>query len=398
MTSTGKPLKILIVTQFYHPDVTACAFRMHETAQLLSKMGCEVSVVAGVPHKGTVEGTGINDGNVKVTRVDIVKYTGGGKWNYILHYLSFMWNAIKAGSALEGPFDVVWASSPPLFTGIAGQIIASKKNARFCLDIRDIWPESAVVAGQLSADSPMFKAAKMVEKWLYGKANLITCVSKPMAEYIKGICGKTPEVIYNAVPASMVSDAVVPVETSPEPLTILYVGNMGRVQNLPLVAEAAKILAEKGEKRIKFKLVGDGAVKAEFVKLVNDYKLNNVEIGDLVSKETAIDMVKHSHALMLHLKDDGTMAKTIPSKLFDYMAAGRPILYGLQGEACEILGTDEGNLAYNADDATSLASQAEYLLANYNELAQKAAANHTKLKERFLRDKMVEKLLTAISN
>ncbi len=393
MPSNGNPLRILIVTQFYYPDVTACAFRMHETAQLLSKMGCDVSVVAGIPHKGTVGNAPIDDGNVKVTRVEMVKYTGGGKWNYILHYLSFMWNAIKAGSAIEGNFDVVWASSPPLFTGIAGWVIARKKAARFCLDIRDIWPESAVVAGQLSVESPMFKAAKIIEKWLYGAAQKITCVSKPMAAYIEGICKKKPEIIYNSVPSSMVAENVVAPEANPNPLTILYVGNLGRVQNLPLIADAAKLLQDKGEKRILFKLVGDGAMREEFEKTVKEKHLDNIEIAGLVAKDEAMNMIRNSHALMLHLKDDGIMDKTIPSKLFDYMAAGRPILYGLKGEACEILGTDQGNLYYDPAKPAQLVAKAEELLANYNELASKAAQNHKKLKDDFLRDKMAEKLL-----
>ena len=221
----------------------------------------------------------------------------------------------------------------------------------------------------------------------------------------------------------MVAEDVVAPETNPNPLTILYVGNLGRVQNLPLIADAAKLLQDKGDKRIRFKLVGDGAMREEFEKTVKEKQLDNVEIVGLVAKDEAMNMIRNSHALMLHLKDDGIMDKTIPSKLFDYMAAGRPILYGLKGEACEILGTDQGNLYYDPAEPAQLVakaedkllincfgafsikrakdseplrfrtSKAEELLANYNELASKAVQNHKKLKDNFLRDKMAEKLL-----
>jgi hypothetical protein len=95
---------------------------------------------------------------------------------------------------------------------------------------------------------------------------------------------------------------------------------------------------------------------------------------------------------MLHLKDDGTMDKTIPSKVFDYMAGGRPILFGLKGEACEILGSIGGNLYYDPADATQLADQAMNLKLNYAELAQKAQENLVRVKNEFLRERMVDRL------
>ncbi|HMM59538.1 MAG TPA: hypothetical protein PKC25_05320 [Candidatus Rifleibacterium sp.] len=102
MSSPGRPLKVLIITQFYYPDVTACAFRMQETAALLAEMGCEVHVIAGEPHKGQIDGQIIDDGRIKVSRVPLLKYEGRGKWNYIAHYLSFMFGAIRAAGRHKG--------------------------------------------------------------------------------------------------------------------------------------------------------------------------------------------------------------------------------------------------------------------------------------------------------
>lgn len=399
MSSPGNPLRILIVSQFYYPDVTACAFRMHETALLLSGLGCEVHVIAGEPHKGQLSETGIDDGPVTVSRVNLVKYEGGGKWNYIAHYLSFMFGAIKASRLHRGPFDVVWASSPPLFTGLAGLVISWFKKAPLSLDIRDIWPESAVVAGQIKSDGLLFKAAKVVEFLLYRSAAQITCVARPMAAYIEKISGgRQPVVIYNAIPAGMITEEALPVDPSPAPLSILYIGNMGYCQNLKLVIDAATILQQQGMLDIKFMLVGNGIEKAMLEAEVKARNLSNVEILGLVSKETAITMIRNAHALMLHLKDDGTMDKTIPSKVFDYMAGGRPILYGLKGEACDILGATDGNLYYDPADPQQLASQAKFLRQNYQQLAQNARNNLTEVKENYLREKMAEKLLHAFQS
>lgn len=396
MSLPGRPLRVLLVTQFYYPDVTACAFRMHETAQLLAKMGCEVHVIAGEPHKGHLADCRITDGKVKVSRVALLKADGKGKWNYIAHYLSFMFGAIKASAKHRGQFDIIWASSPPLFTGIAGLLISFFKKSRFCLDIRDIWPESAVVAGQISATGTLFKAAKIIEKILYRSARLITCVARPMAAYIEQVSGgQRPTVIYNAIPQDMTSDTAMPVEPRPAPLTILYIGNMGFCQNLSLVIEAAAILQEMAIADIRFSLVGAGIEKTLLEEAVKSRQLQNVEISGVVSKENAIEMIRNAHGLMLHLKDDGTMDKTIPSKVFDYMAGGRPILYGLKGEACDILSSIEGNLYYDPADPQQLAQKAVHLRDNYQVLARQAQKNLEKVKAEFLRDRMAEKLLQA---
>lgn len=394
MSSAGNKKRILIVTQFYYPDVTACAFRIKETTDWLAQQGCQVHIIAGEPHKGQLQQEMRDNEQICVTRVPLFKYDGGGKWNYIRHYLSFMFGAIRQSWQHPPDFDVVWASSPPLFTGIAGYAIARLKRARFCLDIRDIWPESAVVAGQISATGMLFKAAKVVEKLLYRLADQTTCVASPMAAYIASISRrKRPEIIYNAIPGSMLGAEPLPASKIPETISILYIGNMGYCQNLKLVIDAAKILKEKNITNICFKLVGNGIEKEELESLKTEHSLDNLSISGIVDKNKAIAMIKECDALMLHLKDDGTMDKTIPSKVFDYLAGGRPILYGLKGEAAEILGESGGNLYYDPADAMQLAERAIELQRDYLQLAKKALHNREMVKKRFLRERMAEKLL-----
>ncbi len=394
MSSAGTPERILIISQFYYPDVTACAFRIKETADWLAKKGCQVHIIAGEPHKGQLQQQMVDNPQIKVTRVPLFKYEGGGKWNYIRHYLSFMFGAIRQSCLHPPVFDVVWASSPPLFTGIAGFFIAKIKRAKFCLDIRDIWPESAVVAGQISDTGILFKSAKVVEKALYRLADRITCVAEPMADYIAAISKRRrPEVIYNAIPEAMLGSEPEAFNHQPDEISILYIGNMGYCQNLSLVLDAAEILQRKNISGISFKLVGNGVEKAMLEEIKLKKSLKNVEITGIVDKKRAIELIKESHALMLHLKDDGTMDKTIPSKVFDYLAGGRPILYGLKGEAARILAESGGNSYYDPASSEQLAQRAIELQKNYRQLAQKAFLNREMVKRRFLRERMAEKLL-----
>ncbi|MFZ5951179.1 MAG: glycosyltransferase family 4 protein [Candidatus Rifleibacteriota bacterium] len=395
MSSAGTPERILIISQFYYPDITACAFRIKETADWLAQQGCEVHIIAGEPHKGQLGQQLPDNPLIRVTRVPLFKFDGKGRWNYIRHYLSFMLGAIAQAGLHPGNFDVIWASSPPLFTGIAGFVVAKLKKARFCLDIRDIWPESAVVAGQISGNGILFNSAKVVEKLLYRLADQITCVAQPMADYIQKISKRRrPEVIYNAIPAEMLGEEPAKPDAAPEQLNILYIGNMGFCQNLSLVIEAADLLKKQNHHGIRFKLVGNGVEKKLLEEEIARRALDNVEIHGIVPKDEAINLIKTSDALMLHLKDDGTMDKTIPSKVFDYLAGGRPILFGLKGEAAKILAESGGNLYYDPASPEWLARRAVELQQNYLVFARKATINREMVKQRFLREKMAEKLLS----
>lgn len=398
MKSASRPKRILVMSQFYYPDITAAAFRIKETVDLLVAKGHRVHVIAARPHKAVVDGMRVDDGKSRVTRAPIIPYAGHGKWNYIAHYLSFMVSSIWASWRHPSRFDIVWASSPPLFVGISGWIVARLKKAKFVLDVRDIWPDSVATTGQIRPDSLMYRMAKHVERWLYRAADRITCVARPMAEYISGYGVETPAVIYNAIPGTYL-DSVEEADTKPgatmsgaSPLTIAYVGNMGYCQNLGLVVAAAEQLQAENEQGVRFLLVGEGVEKAKLEARVREAGLKNIEIRGAVSKAEALRISVESSALVLLLKDDGTMDKTIPSKVFDYLAAGRPILFGLQGEARTILASTGGNIEFEAENPASLIEATRRLTKEYAAHAAAAGAHRNLVRTRFRRETMTDEL------
>jgi glycosyltransferase involved in cell wall biosynthesis len=391
--------KILIVSQYYHPDVTAAAFRIKETADILSSKGHQISVITAKPHKGIINSSKkYDDANVKVIRLPIIKYYGKGKWNYLAHYASFMLNALFAYLVNFGQkSDVVFATSPPLSVGLAGFLMSAIQGSKFILDIRDIWPDSAVAAGQLNQNSKLYKFGKILEQWLYKKADLITCVSIPMADYIRGFIIKgNVAVIYNGVPHQYLhseGDRETPNNTLFEDnkINITYLGNMGYVQNLQVILEVAKQIKDEMPE-IKFYFIGDGIEKSRLEKFKEDNFLDNVMIIGPVAKTQAIQLMRESSALFFQLKDDMVMEKTVPSKVFDYMTAGKPILFGIRGEGKLILEQVKGNIYYKPDSTESFINAVQKLKKNYQQLSINARENMVIVDKYYTREKMVDKL------
>jgi glycosyltransferase involved in cell wall biosynthesis len=394
-----KRYKILIVSQYYYPDVTAAAFRIKETADILCSKGHRVAVITAKPHKGIIHSSGkIDDANVEVIRLPIIKYYGKGKWNYLAHYTSFMCNALFYYLVnFRRKYDFVYATSPPLPVGLAGFLMSVIQGSKFILDIRDIWPDSAVAAGQLNKNSKLYEFGKILEHRIYQKADLITCVSRPMADYIKSIVPrKNVKVIYNGVPIKYLqmmnsSNNHNNYILQEGKFNITYIGNMGRVQNLQLILEVAKeIKLEMPE--IVFYLIGEGVERQKLEKFRKDNSLENVVITGPVVKEQAMRLMVESDALFFHLKDVMVMEKTVPSKVFDYMTAGKPILFGIKGEGKAILQQVKGNIYYYPESVESFIKAIKELKATYPELSRYAIGNKKLVEEYYTREKMVDLL------
>jgi glycosyltransferase involved in cell wall biosynthesis len=394
-----KFIKILILSQYYYPDVTAAAFRIKETADILSSKGHQIRVITAKPHKGIIRSSErIDDAKVQVIRLPIIKYYGKGKLNYLAHYASFMLSAlIYYLINFRQEYDLVYATSPPLPVGLAGFLMSARQGSKFILDIRDIWPDSAVAAGQLKKESKLYKLGKIIETRLYQKADLITCVSKPMADYIKRFLrsGRVI-VIYNGVPNQYLNSEVSEEEDhsglfQDNKINLTYLGNMGYVQNLQVILEAATQIRDKIPE-VNFYFIGDGIEKEKLEKYKKNNLLNNVIIMGPVSKSHAMQLMRKSSALFFQLKEDMVIEKTVPSKVFDYMTAGKPILFGIKGEGKLILEKIKGNIYYQPDSPESFINAVRKLKKNYTQLSQYAKGNIVIVEKYYTREKMVDKL------
>src|SRR5699024_2787272 len=126
--------------------------------------------------------------------------------------------------------------SPPLFVALGGLIISKIKRTKLIVDIRDIWPDSAVSAGMLKDNGLLYKMTKIVERFIYNNADIITCVSEPMRDYIYHYSGKENiYVLYNGISLESIQSEIKPkelIESNNEKITVGYAGNIGIVQNI----------------------------------------------------------------------------------------------------------------------------------------------------------------------
>lgn len=166
MLSNGSPLKILIVSQSFYPSEKK-NFGIIEAAEELVKKGHKVSVIARKGEKDLA----IQNPDLTMHYINQEEFINSGEWSYVFHNISFMWNVIQLGEKLENNFDIVVATIPTGFSAIGAKMLARKSpKAKFCIDVKEPWVESAVQAGYIKNGSPIFKAAKLIESWIINKA------------------------------------------------------------------------------------------------------------------------------------------------------------------------------------------------------------------------------------
>ena len=388
-------MKILVISQFYTPDITAAAFRICESVDLLRAQGHDVKVITSHPHKALAAGDGVDRSEGDVYRVELASAQGGGMRRYLQHYMSFVWRSSLKGLKLRfGTWrpDIIWTTSPPLFVGMTGYFLAKIWRCPLVLDIRDIWPESAVAAEQLSGDGKAFKIGKGLERQLYKRADHLTCVSAPMADYIKQQTATPVTVVYNGVLSKAASTA----KLSDPKKRILYAGNLGRVQGLDIIIKAFAKARSKGLfKDFTLEFIGAGAFEERLRALVEEVGVSDrVIFHSPVKKEQIFDELRDAAVLFINLKGDKVFALTIPSKVFDYMIVNRPILSGVLGEGNDVMGQSGGNVAFTPGNEDELLQALEQLDAHYPELAQKAQGNAQIVLGNYSREQAVATLLS----
>jgi glycosyltransferase involved in cell wall biosynthesis len=277
-----------------------------------------------------------------------------------------------------GDFDVVIATSPQFFCAVAGWLAAGVLRAPWVFELRDIWPESISAVGAMSL-SPVLRFLEALELRMYASAQAVVCVTRSFVENLarRGIPREKLHFIPNGIEpdawAKSPSGSRDKFGLRPSDFVCAYVGTIGMAHGLGTVLEAAKGL-QRDRPEIKFLLAGDGAERARLAQLAQSWGLSNVIFAGLVPHDVAQSLLLESDVALVLLKKSDLFETVIPSKLLEALAAGRPVILGVAGEARQILQEANAGLPIDPEDAIGLRAAVE-TLAGSAELRRQMGEN-----------------------
>lgn len=399
-------MKILFITHYFPPEVNAPANRTYEHCRRWVMDGHDVTVITGVPNhpRGEVfEGfenrwrqEEVVDG-IRVIRTWMYLAPNSGFLKRIANYLFFAVTAVLA-SFRAGKPDLVIATSPQFFVGVAGAVIARLKRRPFVLEIRDLWPKSVVELGQLS-EGPILSALEALERWLYRSASGVVVNTRTFHDHIaaRGVASDRIELIYNGIDPTLFHPRPKNVKLLEKYdlekyFTVAYVGTLGLAHGLTLLIDVAERLKTRSD--LRFVLIGDGADREKLEADIAQRGLENVTLLGLQPRDTMPDWIASIDILLVLLRDLPVFETVIPSKIFEFLAEERPVVLAARGEIRQMMDDAEGALVIDPEAPDQLVSAIEEIMDHPGAAAERATSGRRWVEQGFIRDDLARKMAT----
>ncbi len=352
-------MHVFIITQYYPPEIGAAASRWGDFSKILVNNNHKVTVLCEAPHyplsnyyagyKNSWSNIEKPKNNLTVIRSKAYASNRKTFFKKIFHYTVFAISAILNFRKVK-KFDLLIVSSPPLFTGLVGIFIRSVYKKRFWLDIRDLWPDSALELGQLKKGF-LYNCSKKLERKIYESAEGFIFPVPGFKKYLKSfpkIISEKPMIeLMNGVSKDFVLRSKSIKVIKDNKFTVLYSGNMGLAQDLETIIKSAELLKNHD---IEFRFIGDGVKKTELKSLARMYE-NKIYFHESLSRDELIKYIKKASVCLVPLKEKKIFESAIPSKMFEYMACEKPIILSVKGEAKKILELSNAGTAIKPENA-----------------------------------------------
>lgn len=344
-------MRIGILTQYYPPEMGAPQARLSHLASRLAHEGHEVVVLTAMPNypRGRVfAGYGgfvrreTRDG-VAVIRCWVHPSQSTRIVPRLASYFSFVLSSLLVGFFTLGKLDYLMTESPPLFLGISGYWLSRRTGARWLFNVSDLWPESAVHLGAVSPGGWALRAASALESFCYRRAWLVTGQSREILENIRS---RFPSVSTYHLSNGVDTDLFRPEHRSPaarsrllngvppgRTCVAMYAGLLGIAQGLDQVLEAASRLRHLED--LVFVIVGDGPERQRLILRRKELDLTRVRFLDALPREEMPALLASSDISLVPLKQ--VLPGAVPSKIYEAMGAGVPVVLVAGGEAAEVV-------------------------------------------------------------
>lgn len=345
---------VLILTQYYPPETGAPQNRLSSLAAHLRTLGMEVAVLTAMPNYPAMQIKEDYNGKwyvqeklegITIHRSWIFARKSNSIALRLLNYFSFVFSAMITGLFRVKKYDVIICESPPLFLGITALTLKLLKRSALVFNVSDLWPESAEKLG-LVHNKLFLKAAYILEAWIYKRAVLVSGQTQGI---VGSINARYPKVKTHWLPNgvdvekfdehNIIYDWRAVNGYHKEDFIVLYAGILGHAQALEVIHKAAALL--KDQPSLQFVLVGDGPQKEFLQHLKETLQLNNLIILPNQPRQEIPNIIQAADAAIVPLKNIPLFKGAIPSKIFENLAFGKPVLLGVDGEA-KTLFIDEG--------------------------------------------------------
>jgi glycosyltransferase involved in cell wall biosynthesis len=393
-------MHILLIHQvFVRPDDPG-GTRHFELAQRLVRAGHRVTILASPYSYQT--GLRISDRkrevlepNLEVVRCEILGSVNQSFLHRTIGFFTFMVSAFFEG--LKQPdVDVVWGTSPPLPQVLAAWLVARCKQAAFLFEVRDLWPAFAIQVGVLR-NPILIASALALESFLYRRADRIVVNSPGFLPHLeeKNVPSAKISVVLNGVDPEMFQPAnqggaFRAAHKLEGKFVALYAGAHGLSNDLTVVLDAANLLRE--DKRIAIVLVGDGKEKPNLALYASEKRLENIHFLPPVPKTGMAEVLAGCDCGIAILKPIPLYETTYPNKVFDYMAAGRPVLLAIHGVIRSVVEQAEAGICIPPGDAHAMADAIRHMASHPEEARAMGARGRTCVEQNFDRAKLARQM------
>jgi colanic acid biosynthesis glycosyl transferase WcaI len=372
-------MKILYVSQYFPPEMGAPAVRVSELARRWVRDGHRVTVLTGFPNHPT--GVVPPDYRSKFRRgvcreqldgVDVVRtwllpLPNRKTHERILNYSSFCFSSCFTGTFMERP-DVIIATSPQLLVGLTGWWLGHAKRVPFIFEVRDLWPESLSAVGVGNDSSLMARSLGRLANFLYRASTHVVVVTPAFKEQLVQKWKVDPakiSVVQNGVEAGFFNF------NGGEPghshdlqfkgrFIVSYIGTLGNAAGLKVAMQAAKQL-QHNLPEICFLFIGEGAEREQLIASAQRERLSNVIFLPQQPREKIPALIHASDVCLVLLKKAEVFKTVIPTKMLEFMAGGRPVILGVDGQAREILEKSQAGIFIEPEDSTALVEAITHL-------------------------------------
>jgi len=392
-------MHILIIHQAFASINEPGGTRHYELARYLVSRGHKVTVIASTVSYITGSAS-LNENadrdveNITILRAPVYSAHHKSFIHRVLAFFSFMLSSFWIGMGVKN-VGVVWGTSPPIFQGVTAWMLARLKGAKFLFEVRDLWPQFAIAVGVLR-NRWLILASEWLERTLYRAADSVMVNSPGYVDHVQGRGAKRVELIPNGADPSMFDPAddgatFRNIHHLDHKFVAIYAGAHGMSNDLDVVLEAAQQLEDMPE--IEVVLLGDGKEKAALMARAEVMNLHNVTFLPSVPKSEMAEALSAADACIAILKPLEEYKRTYPNKVFDYMAAGRPVVLAIDGVIREVVEAADCGLFAVPGDPSALAGALRELASDRARSHAMGLRGRAYLEEHFSRETMAENLL-----